>query len=161
MRLSWDLLRLLATQNNFSWLCAGDYNDIIFSTDKKERIPHPNWLFTGFRNAVNDCGFFYLPLIGYKFTWTRGRGSPNFVEERLDRAMGNYVWHGKIPHAKLLNLVAIVSDHTPILVDTTLCTIISHRRKSFCFEIKWLLEDGIGEVVKRSWSGFNDFAIMD
>ncbi|KAL8514015.1 hypothetical protein ACS0TY_013218 [Phlomoides rotata] len=45
----------------------------------------------------------------------RGRNSKTAVEKRLDRVMGNSLWHTRFSQATLTNLVAPVSDHNPIL----------------------------------------------
>lgn len=83
-------------------------------------MDHPNWFYQGFRNAIFDCNLGDLPLIGYQFTWSMSKGSPIAVEEGLDRAMFNPRWREVFPEARLLNLVAPISDHillwwTPIL----------------------------------------------
>lgn len=90
-----NLLRQLANLNNQPWMVIGDFNDLLTSDDKRGRVAHPQWLFRGFREAVTDCNLVDLPLIGYKFTWFKSRGSSDMVEERLDRAMGNPSWHGR------------------------------------------------------------------
>ncbi|KAL8531536.1 hypothetical protein ACS0TY_008218 [Phlomoides rotata] len=157
---SWNLLKLLSQQNDMPWLCVGDFNDLLFQSDKRGRVPHPNWLYTGFRDVVNISGLYDLPLLGHGFTWSRGRGTPNFVEERLDRAMGNVAWHGIFPNAKLLNLVAVVSDHNPIVVDTIPLAMNNRRNRSFRFENSWMMEDGFDNVVNRSWLGFRDLDVL-
>ena len=51
---------------------------------------HPSWLINGINQAVSDSGLFNVGTKGYRFTWESGRGSDNFIEERLDRALGNH-----------------------------------------------------------------------
>lgn len=64
------------------------------------------------------------------------------------------------PNAMLHNLVAApVSDHNPILPDTTPSTIRA-RRRSFKFENRWLFEPELKRVVGRSWFGFNDLSLL-
>ncbi|KAL8526940.1 hypothetical protein ACS0TY_015983 [Phlomoides rotata] len=115
---SWNLLRSLSSASPLPWLCMGDYNDLLGPEDKRGRVEHPNWLFQGFRNAVSDCNLVDLPLVGYQFTWCRSKGTRNAVEERLDRAMVTPSWSDIFPNAQLINLVAPVSDHNPIMVNT-------------------------------------------
>ncbi|KAK1381145.1 hypothetical protein POM88_027889 [Heracleum sosnowskyi] len=38
-----------------------------------------------------------LDLVGGKYTWERGRGTPDWVRERLDRAFANAAWWIKFP----------------------------------------------------------------
>lgn len=64
-------------------------------------------------------------------------GSENVVEERLDRAMVTSSWWDLFPETRLDNLIAPVSDHSPIFLSTI-------RRphqafhKHFKFENYWL-----------------------
>lgn len=41
-RESWDLLRLLSISSSLSWVCIGDFNDLLATTKKRGRITHPN-----------------------------------------------------------------------------------------------------------------------
>lgn len=66
--LSWNLLRQLANVNDLPWVCIGDYNDLLSPADKKGRVDHPQWLYRGFHEAVNDCNLADIPLRGYKYT---------------------------------------------------------------------------------------------
>lgn len=75
------------------------------------------------------------------------------VEERLDRAMVNPEWSAMFPNAKLFNLVAPVSDHSPIMVVTEL-TIITRRQRSFRHE------PDLKSVISRCWSGFQDLSFL-
>lgn len=43
-------------------------------------------------DTVLDCGLQDLALVGHQFMWSRGRGTLEFVEERLDRGMGSQTW---------------------------------------------------------------------
>ncbi|KAL8512649.1 hypothetical protein ACS0TY_018950 [Phlomoides rotata] len=83
----------------------------------------PLHLLRGFREVVNSCGIWDVELTGYPFTWSRCRGSPRFVEERLDRAIGNAFWHEMFPRSRLFSLVAPTSDHYPILLDMDLAVV--------------------------------------
>lgn len=104
---SWNLLRHLASVNSLPWLIMGDFNDLLSSDDKEGGAAHPNWLFRGFREAILDCNVTDVPLTGHKFTWCRGRGTKFKVEERLDRAMGNPLWHTKFDAAwRLRQIIA-------------------------------------------------------
>src|SRR4051794_7923365 len=79
------------------------------------------------------------------------------IEERLDRSLANSEWLQLFPIAKLLNLIATHSDHSPILL---CCDPLLHRhkRKQFKFENWWLKEDGVEQVVSdgRSAEGYHN-----
>lgn len=158
-RMSWDLLRSLANFNSLPWLCMGDFNDLLSIADKKGGAPHPSWLYRGFREAILDCNLSDLVLSGHSFTWSRGRGTPNFMEERLDRAMGNLGWHTCFPNARLLNLIAPASDHIPILLDCS-PMVRETQLHRFRFENKWFEEPDLNAVIDSSWKGFRDFDLL-
>jgi hypothetical protein len=86
-REAWQLLRELRDMSQLPWCIIGDFNDLLSQEDKRGIHPHPNWLCSGFRQAVNDCDLSDNYLDGYPFTWVKSRGKPHMIEERLDRAM--------------------------------------------------------------------------
>ncbi|KAL8553964.1 hypothetical protein ACS0TY_002281 [Phlomoides rotata] len=108
---------------------------------------------------ATDCCLSDILLTGYNFTWFRGQDLDNAVEERLDHAMGNPGWHTRFLMAVLHNLVAPVSNHNPILLDTDPVE-FRLNRKSFCFENRWLQEPDLKLVVRRCWSAFHNLSIM-
>ncbi|XP_058726978.1 uncharacterized protein LOC131598384 [Vicia villosa] len=112
-------------------------------------IPHPNWLCTGFQDVLGDCDLTDIPLEGYPFTWTKSRGTSHMIEERLDRAVVSSHWLQIFPQAKLSNLIASYSDHSPILLS---CDPVRNRRsrRRFKFENWWLGEEGLQNVVSES-----------
>ncbi|CAN0925181.1 Transposon TX1 uncharacterized 149 kDa protein [Linum grandiflorum] len=132
-RESWDLLRSLALEN------------------KKGRLEHPQNLIQGFRDAVSDCQLFDLPLLGYPYTWTKAKGKPHAVEERLDRSFAMSSWIDLYPEAELHNLVAALSDHSPLLLRTTTRQEWRPMHR-FRFENQWWAEHDVKQVVLRGWA---------
>lgn len=64
--------------------------------------------------------------------------------------MGTTQWFASFPFARVQNLVADMSDHSPILLTT------DHKEerkigRRFRFKNKWLTEPNIAEVVQNSW----------
>lgn len=108
------------------------------------------WLIDGFRNAVLDYNLSDIYLEGYQFTWAKGICSAAKVEERLDRAMVTSSWCDLFPEAKLVNLIASISDHSPILLTTENQPTHAFVPRRFKFENHWLLEDDIDQVVEHS-----------
>ena len=138
----------------------GDFNDIVYNEEKRGSVPHLPWLIRGFCEAISDCQLQDLPLKGYPFTWEGGRGSSHWVEERLDRALVNVSWLNLFSNAKLNNLVAPISDHSPIeliTVDKFSC-VYKHR---FRFENGWLKEDELDFVVSNAWRSPHVVSLID
>lgn len=77
---------------------------------------YPNWLCTSFREVVSDCNLKDIPLEGHLFTWINSRGSEHVIEEHLNCALVTQEWFDISPDAKLLNLLASHSDHSPIVM---------------------------------------------
>lgn len=127
--------------------------------DKKGRVPHPNWLLNGFREVVNDCNLIDLPLEGYQFTWARSLDSVNAVEERLDRGMVTEAWLNLFPNARLKNLIAPISDHSPIILCLEEAVQYNCRRR-FRFENGWLREPSLVDIVNNSWENAHDGDIL-
>jgi hypothetical protein len=136
--------------SDLPWCIIGDFNDLLAQEDKQGVHPHPNWLCTGFRSAVCDCDLTDINLEGYPYTWIKRRGSPEVVEERLDRAMANSQWLMTFPGVKLVNLLSSHSDHSPILLQNSPLPLNS-RNYLFRFENSWLQEEDIDDIVEEGW----------
>lgn len=117
-RVSWNFLKTLCASSHLPWCCIRDFNDLLNPEDKRGHVEHHSWLLRGFRETVMECDLMDLLLEGYKFTWERCRGTKNHVEERIDRALVTTAWKDLFPNTKFRNLLAPVSDHIPILLDT-------------------------------------------
>lgn len=109
-------------------------------------MERPNWMIQGFCETVIACNLQDIPTLGHQFTWERGCGGDNMVEERLDRALVSAQWLALFPNARLNTLVAPISDHEPILLETEVQT-PALRYKPFRFENKWFCEPDIWDVV--------------
>lgn len=86
-RESWSLLHSLALSSSLPWVCLGDFNDLLHSSEKRGKHVHLNWKLHGFREVILDSELFDLGMIGYQFTWECSRGTGGWVEEQLDRAL--------------------------------------------------------------------------
>ncbi|KAJ8762696.1 hypothetical protein K2173_012188 [Erythroxylum novogranatense] len=87
---------------------------------------------------------------GSLFTWYMKRNSQVVAKQRLDRAVGNSRWFLRFPECSVQSLVASVSDHDLLLLDTspdsqhTVC----HR---FRFNNAWLQDANLEAVVVAGW----------
>ena len=145
---TWDKLRQLNGVSNLPWAVIGDFNEIMYSHEKEGGNPRPPQYMDAFRDALFDCNLEDLGYSGEIFTWKRGR-----IRERLDRAVANGQWALMHPHAVVLHLDYIRSDHRPILLDTEYYQPSVHVRSGKKrFEAKWLHESGFIEEVQRAWN---------
>ena len=62
------------------------------------------------------CGVKDLSYIGEKFTWVNKQDGHNFIQERLDRFVGDIAWRFVFPRANISNLFLLHLDHWAIKV---------------------------------------------
>lgn len=156
---SWDLLRQLAVKYTMPWCVFGDFNDLLYATDKKGVHPHPQACLEGFRLAVEDCNLVELDLVGGEFTWEKSKGKSTWVRERLDRAFAVNEWWHKFPLCTLKVIHTTCSDHDPIqlsLFDTT----VSRKQFRFRFENSWLKEPAFKEEMANVWKSLPTMNIL-
>ncbi|XP_074352204.1 uncharacterized protein LOC141691378 [Apium graveolens] len=89
---SWNLLRHLSSSYQLPWCVFGDFNDLLYSSDKKGKHKHPQNLMDGFRNAIQDSLLIEVELKDGNFTWEKSKGTTNWVQEKLDRCFANSSW---------------------------------------------------------------------
>lgn len=92
-----------------------------------------------------------MGMHGYAFTWERGRGKANWVEERLDQAVSSSSWSFLYRDAKLENINTVCSDHSAIFLDlnfkTRACT-----ERLFIFENAWIKDEECSRLMIDFWS---------
>ncbi|XP_019170410.1 PREDICTED: uncharacterized protein LOC109165884 [Ipomoea nil] len=91
-RESWDLIRSLAGKSELPWVIIGDFNDLLYQYEKRGGNPHPDSLLRGFGETIEECGLTQLPMSGYPYTWEKGKGTSNWIEERLDKVLATQSW---------------------------------------------------------------------
>ncbi|KAK9675752.1 hypothetical protein RND81_11G028200 [Saponaria officinalis] len=69
---TWQLLRELARESTDPWICIGDFNEILFSTEMKGG-DRAQWQMNNFRDAVDECGLREVPYEGYMYTYDNGQ----------------------------------------------------------------------------------------
>lgn len=147
---SWNLIIDLASRSDLPWLLMGDFNDILHQEEKRGTHLHPESLIRGFRRAVESSGLSDFPFQGYQYTWERGRGTANWVEEKLDRILVTAAWLEKFERARAWSESVPTSDHLPLLL-LPIPTARTERVKRFRFENIWVKEDKCRELVWTAW----------
>ncbi|XP_073353634.1 uncharacterized protein [Aegilops tauschii subsp. strangulata] len=153
---TWRLLSVLNQQMNLPWLCAGDFNEIMYNHEKRGGPSRSQKAMESFRLALAECGLRDLGYSGDKFTWrNHNHIASRYIKERLDRATGNRSWCNRFPNYKVVNEDPRHSNHRPV---TILMESTNHRHntggyaKAFRFEAKWLQEEDCEAVVNNAWA---------
>lgn len=159
MTKTWDLLRHLARDSNLPWCVIGDLNNVVSQNDKHGGAPYLRWLINGFNETLIDTGLYDMTLVGHQYTQERGRGTTDWTEVRLDRALTTSSWLDLFPLAKLYNLDGSTSDHSPLLLVPQQKSVYNNQRR-FRFENVWLTEPMCEQLIKDVWAGTEGWAIQ-
>ncbi|XP_062094300.1 uncharacterized protein LOC133800357 [Humulus lupulus] len=147
---TWRKIKQLAGDSELPWCLIGDLNNVLYQWEKRGGRAYPCSLINGFQETLNDCGLSDMEMMGHPFTWERGRGTPNWIEVRLDRALISHAWRSLFFAAKLVNLETSVSDHSPIWLD--LAYQVRHPViRRFRFENAWAREPMCRQIVSDQW----------
>lgn len=77
---SWNLIRQLKEVSSSPWCLSGDLNNILQQSDKRGGRSYPNWLISRFQEVCGDYNLIDMNLVGYLYTWEKGRVTDNWVE---------------------------------------------------------------------------------
>lgn len=113
--LSWTLLLSLCRETSLPWLCVGDFNEVLSSSEQLGRVGRRANQMNGFQEAVHDCELVDLGFVGYDYTWIDNREDE--VRCPLDRAFATQAWIQLFPHSRVCHLNPSKSDHLPIMVE--------------------------------------------
>ncbi|XP_028106254.1 uncharacterized protein LOC114305372 [Camellia sinensis] len=152
---SWALLRRLAGCFQMPWLCAGDFNEILFCREKLGVLGRSQIQLDNFRHALEDTHLADMGFNGPLFTWSNNRVGAALVRERLDRGLANDAWQGLFPQAKVYPLACTSSDHLPLCIDLcgdkAQCEIRRDKHRIYRFEAMWLRNANCEQVVTENW----------
>lgn len=95
-----------------------------------------------------------------------GEGSfaSNNVRERLDRGVATGRWFDVFPNYKVHHLSCFVSDHCPLLLDTTVAVQKNRRARlvsAFKFEVEWSSEKSCEETIFSLWQEAHHLTVPD
>lgn len=156
---SWEMLRSLAGESVLSWCVIGDFNDMMFDTEKRGGRKHPYSLL-GFTETLHDCGLRDLGYVREQFTWERGRGQHNWVQERLDKGVATQSWCDLFPLTEVQSIEVTTSYHLPLFLNL-MKQVYVPRAKRFKFENTWIREQDCRGVVKQGWESAGCDTILE
>jgi exonuclease III len=149
---SWSLLRLLGSFNPHSWLCLGDFNEILEADEKFGGNPKSRSQMKEFRDTLSCCNLHDLGFVGPKFTWNNMREGDYFIKERLDRVFANESWQEKFPFHEVQVLASRNSDHAPLALSFNKNgPVYNLKQKLFRYEARWGKNEKSKKVVRQIW----------
>lgn len=98
------------------WMVVGDFNEIMYSFEKKGGRLRNEQNMARFRAVLVDCDLLDIGFSGSWFTWEKGKHLENNVRERLERGVANQEWWGFFPKHSLKLLPHTIFYHFPLLV---------------------------------------------
>jgi hypothetical protein len=150
---TWDILRYLRRQDDLPWLCAEDFNEILWSEEQLGGNPRNESQMTAFRECLADCGLSDLGYKGYMFTWNNRRFGEENIQVRLDRGMATASFHNLYPFTTVEHIPTEESDHNALLIRISGENAATVRRegRGFSYEEMWSKHEDYGDMIKRSW----------
>lgn len=97
---------------------------------------------------VTRAGLLDLGYRGPAYTWTNRQSGDRLIMERLDRALSTVEWVTRFPHAGVLHLPRLNSDHHPLLLRTN--SYAKKSRKKFRVENWWFQHSDFATVCQTA-----------
>ncbi len=149
---SWTLLKRLKRYDDMPWLVAGDFHEILKSTEKSGRLERHWYQMETFRQALSDCTLQDMGFQGNKYTWWNGRYGADCVYERLDRGVCTAEWKILFPFSQVRHVPFSNSDHDALIVAIKKSEPqVVRRPRMFRFENNWVHIDGCEKIVHDAW----------
>lgn len=161
---TWNLIDTLAVNNTLAWVCLGDFNEILFNSEKRGGNVRRESRMADFRECLERNGLYDLGFFGNQYTWSNQQSGHNNIQERLDRVVANSIWMTKFPCYGVTHLARFLSDHAALFLNWKPPPVARARRKKsklFRFEERWLQEDMCGEIIKRTWDHGGVYLVTD
>jgi len=107
---------------------------------------------------IRDTGLLEFPARGNQMSWQgrrkQGKKKKVMVRCRLDRALANEDWHTLFPCSYTEYLRMVGSDHRPVVA--YLDNKVTRRRGQFCFDKRWIGQEGLLDSIERGWGEFSE-----
>lgn len=111
-----NLMRNQWSSNNQSWIYMGDFNEIMWPSEKVGGSSCSSSDMELFRSTLSDLKVGDLGYHGYKYTWINGRVGTKNIEVRLDRGAANPKWGVFYQNVTTKHLERYKLNHAPIVL---------------------------------------------
>jgi hypothetical protein len=155
---TWDALRYLQAQDNLSWICADDFNEITVQEEHVGLSQRSDGQMQVFSDCPTDYRLTDLGFTGYPF-WDNRRDGPANVQARLDRAVGNDAFLDMFAFTTVDHIPTEESDHMALLirVKSEITASAQTKQRGFMFEEMWTRHETYDDTVSMAWqnTGFH------
>jgi len=77
----------LRNETDLPWLCAGDFNEVLYDHEQFGGNDRGEWMMEGFRDVISYAGFTDLGFSGLPYTWDNRRDRRHNAKVRLVRVL--------------------------------------------------------------------------
>lgn len=139
-------LSLIHSYGIDAWLLIGDFN--LIRTRSEKIGPSFNIALSNrFNSILARMQLLEISLSDRKFTWSKSVHSPS--QALLDRAFCSVDWEAHYPSYHLSSLPRFMSDHTPLILQTS--APVFNTSTTLKFEKTWLAQEGFVELMIGWW----------
>ncbi|KAA3471027.1 reverse transcriptase [Gossypium australe] len=149
---SWNLLKELGRDQGLPWIVCGDFNEILYSFEKKGGLLREEEHIRIFYETLIECQLEDLGYTRHWFSWERGNRSEINIRERLDRRVTKSAWFLAFLNFSVKHLPHSFSNHYLLLIHTNQDEQRSTKR-GFKFEAWLTKEESFEEEIRRLWEG--------
>ncbi|XP_073358338.1 uncharacterized protein [Aegilops tauschii subsp. strangulata] len=148
---TWDTMKILSTLQDMSWVCLGDFNEVLKHDEHDGIGSRSQSQIQGFRDAVDVCGLVDLGFKGTRWTYEKRVEGGSYTRVRLDRALGSVDWCGLFPAASVEHLTAATSDHSPVLLQLSHPNGGKKKKNQFRYEVMWDTHPELKSTIQSAW----------
>jgi exonuclease III len=114
----------MCSHESLPFMIGDDFNIMRRSEEKNNDRFNNRWPFL-FNVVIDKLNMRELEMSGRKYTWANNLSSPTF--EKLDQVLVTTEWEEKYPLTTVQALPRVISDHTPLLLNSSETSTSSHK----------------------------------
>ena len=157
----WRQMATRIEAGNPRWVVLGDLNSIVDQSEKGGGRPFQGPSGRELRDFIAEVGAIDLGCIGFWHTWSNKRALDAIINERIDWTLVSADWCLDFPQAAVRSFARTVSNHSPIMFNTSMKR--ERLPTPFCFFEAWTKDlrsvNIVGEVWEKHVVGFESFKL--
>ncbi|XP_021734452.1 uncharacterized protein LOC110701169 [Chenopodium quinoa] len=144
----WEEIRNISIQHS-PWLCAGDFNSILHTSDRLHGTDVTDYETRDFQSLVDDLDLTEVKSKGAFYSWSNKAHIGPRTLSRIDRVFGNQAWLDSHGHVETVYLPPSLSDHSPVLLD--ICPAPAGKGRPFRFLNCIADHPDFLDIVSQAW----------